>query len=109
MQLLQGGKDNPEFEGQRMWIDLKGQKIPYPERQINTPKNWSERELAVYEKTQELSDYFRDNNITFLLMFAIPPNTQHEEGGHQVFAGLHQEGTEENLNWLVATKLFNLK
>lgn len=97
MQVLQGGKDNPEFEGQKFTRDLKGELIPERKRTKEIPEHMPENRKEIIKRIDDLIQFFDDNHMVFILTFSETP----EHKGENVFGGTLVGGTRDDLNYLI--------
>lgn len=101
MKVLEGGKDNPEWEGQEMSRDLKGQIVPAEKwKPTPVPAQFNEIQREKAERVNTLLKELYDSDDKFLLITATPPMSENE--GIQM--GTFFRGTSEDkarlFHWL---------
>jgi len=89
MQVLEVGKDNPDFDGQKMYRTLTGEIIPdtrvkFDYDNIKYPIEYSEAEVARAKKVHAILKQLEELDARFILAYGFAPENEKEaERGFQ--------------------------
>lgn len=102
MQVLEGGKDNPSFDGQKMFQKLDGKIIPdtrvkFDYDNMKYPIEYSEAEVARAKKVDSILKQLEELDARFILAYGFAPENESEaEQGFQGGVRFVTTGEEAN-------------
>lgn len=99
MQILEGGLNNPNFEGQKMTKCLDGKLIPRSDKPVapNIPSNFTDEEKRKVKMLDDFAELLLDMDCKFIISYAFPSETDPQKTPGGVLMG----GTDNEIDFIL--------